>query len=252
MKHKIFIVLTIAATLVFCASSETKIQQSREKSPSYQYNLGLFYLNNGNFDLAIKHLNTSLSLNPKHDLSLNALGLAYSMKGQFEESVKYFQRCLEVNPALSEARNNLGMIYQEMGLLDKAEQEYIKATSDKTYPSKELPYYNLAKLYHSQDRLTEALEYVDMSLSLNSRLAMSHNLKGIILERQEKIEEAVESYKKGIKITPEDINLNFNLAVSYFKIKEYEKAREIFEKIRPRVTNAEMKDKIDEYLKMMK
>jgi len=174
------------------------------------------------------------------------------MKGKFAESEKYFLKCLAVNPTFSEARNNLGMVYQEMGLIDKAEQQFSLAASDKNYNSRELPYYNLARLYFAQDKLEESLDCAERALQIDSSLAMAYNMKGIILEKQNKLQEAITNYEKGIKIIPDDLYLNFNLAVAYFKNKELEKAEDIFEKISTKTTDLDMKKKIKEYLKMIK
>jgi len=252
MKFKLAIMMALIISLIFCASTQKKIEESRKKSPRYNYSMGSFYLNAGNVDQAINYFNKTLSLDSNYYLALNGLGLAYSMKGKFAESEKYFLKCLAINPTFSEARNNVGMVYQEMGLIDKAEQQFSLAASDKNYTSRELPYYNLARLYFAQDRLEEALDCAEKALQIDSSLAMAYNLKGIILEKQNKPQEAITNYKKGIKIIPDDLYLNFNLAVAYFKNKELEKAKAIFEKISPKATDLDMKKKIEEYLKMIK
>ena len=266
MKQKTFSVLLICLISIRCASSGKKLQQLKENDPQYQYNLGLFYLNSlrgGNvdevirsndssIDEAIKYFNRSLSLNPRYYLALNGLGLAYSMRGNLQESANAYQKCLEINPLFTEARNNLGSIYQEMGFLDKAEEEFKKAIVDQNYASRELPLYNLARLYFTQDRFEEALGYLQKSIQINNRLAMAHNLQGLILEKLTRLPEAISSYEQAIKIFPEEINFNFNLAVALFKNNELSKAAEIFERILPKAQDPEMKAKIEQYLKAIK
>lgn len=238
--------------LILCASTPKGIEKAREEDPQYQYNLGLFHLNNNNFDEAIKYFQKALSLNPRYYLAYNGLGLSYSMKGKLQESIKHFQKCLELNPLFSEARNNLGSIYQELGLIEQAEQEYKKALSDENYSTKELPYYNLARLYLAQGKYGDALDFVEKSLLANNRLAMAFNLKGLILEKMNRNEEALSCYERAVKIVPEDIYFNFNLAVAYFKTNQFAKAKEIFEKISLKPLDAETKTKINEYLKMIR
>ena len=252
MRYRLIIITALLLNLIFCASTQKKIEESRKKDPRYNYSMGSFYLNAGNVDQAIHYFQKTLSLDPNYYLALNGLGLAYSMKGKFSESEKYFLKCLTINPAFSEARNNLGMVYQEMGMIDKAEAQFRIAASDKNYNSRELPYYNLARLYFAQDKLEGALKYVEKALQMDSSMAMAYNLKGIILEKQNKLKEAIANYEKGIKIIPEDIYLNFNLAVAYFKNKDLEKAKAIFEEISLKANDAEMKKQIEDYLKMIK
>ncbi len=253
MKMRITLALLICLNLVFCASSQKKIEMARQKDPRYHYNMGLFFLNTGNFDEAMRYLKTSLSLNPGYDLALNALGLTWAMKGNFEEAVKYYEECLKVNPSLTEAHNNLGAAYQEMGLIDKAESEFRIALSDVRYKSKELPYYNLARLYLARERFQEALGYVEKSLEIDRGMAMAYDLKGMILEKMNDLKGAIENYKKAVEKVSEDPNFNFNLAVAYFKNNDPVKARLAFERtLTLKTVPAEIKEKIDQYLKMIK
>jgi len=249
MRPKAIVVLAVCTHLAFCASSQAKIQKAREKDPKYQYNLGSFYLNQNNVDEAVKYFVKALSLDTRYYLAWNALGLAHFMKGRLDESVKAYQKCLEINPQFTEARNNLGTAYQEMKLFDKAEDEFKKASLDVGYQYRALPYSNLARLYVLQGRLDEALENVQKSIQIQPRLAMAHNLRGIIFEKRDNLVEAIASYEQAVKIVPEDLLFNYNLAVACFKYEDYAKAKEIFLKISPRITDAETRDAITRYLK---
>jgi Tfp pilus assembly protein PilF len=250
MKIKTIIICTVCMTLVFCASPEKKMQQQREKDPRYQYNLALFYLNNGKPEESIKYFQKSLSLDKDYYLSYNGMGIAYLMLRELEKSAQYFERSLELNPTLTEAHNYLGTVYQELGHLERAEQEYRTAIADLSYKSRDLPYYNLARLYFNQNRFADALYYVQKSLEINKRLVMAINLKGIIYERLEDYEAAIESYKQGLKIAEEDVNLKFNLGVAYFKNNQYDEAKEMFNKIY-NIAELNMKREIDGYLKII-
>ena len=244
--------IVLLVFFVSCASSQKKIEQAREKDPKYQYNVGLFYLNSNNVDEAIRYLNRSLSLDPRYYLACNALGLAYSMKGNIQESIKHYQRCLEIAPNFSEARNNLGTAYQEIGYIDKAEEEFKRVLADPEYANKELPYYNLARLYFVRQNFDQALASAETALKLNGRLAMAHNLRGLILEAQGRVPDAIESYKQALKLVPNEVNFNFNLGAAYFKNNEWLRAAEVLEKITTQVTDPEMRDKLNLYLKAIK
>src|SRR5512135_663511 len=168
MRAKAIAVLTICASLAFCASShsQARIQRNREKDPKYQYNLGLFYLNQSDVENASKYFVKALSLDTNYYLAWNGLGLAHSMRGRLDESAKAYEKCLEVNPQFTEAHNNLGTVYQEMNQLDRAEQEFRKALADLTYQNRELAYTNLARLYVIQNRLDEALDNIQKAIQI--------------------------------------------------------------------------------------
>lgn len=251
MRTKAVAVVMICASFAFCASSQAKVQRAREKDPKYQYNLGLFYLNQSDVDNATKYFVKALALDTRYYLAWNALGLAHSMKGRLEESAKAYQKCLEISPQFAEAHNNLGTVYQEMKKLDLAEQEFKKALTDLTYQNRELPYFNLARLYVLKGSLDEALDNVQKAIQIKPRLAMAQNLRGLIFEKQNNLAEAISSYEAAVKIVPEEVLFNYNLAVAYFKNAEYARAKEIFLKIQNKVSDAETKDTIARYLKMI-
>ncbi|MGD1009877.1 MAG: tetratricopeptide repeat protein [Candidatus Aminicenantales bacterium] len=256
MRAKSVLVLFLSSTLAFCATSQQKLQQSRAKDPKYQYNLGLVYLNQSyldpkNIDEALKCFVKALTLDTRYYLAWNAIGLAQSLKGNLAESAKAYEKCLEIHPEFTEAHNNLGAIYQEMNQLPKAEAEFQKALLDMAYPTRELPYYNLARLYVLQDRLDLAYESVQKALQIKPRLAMAHNLMGMILEKQNKMEDAVSAYERAVKLVPDDLQFSFNLGAAYLATGETAKAKEIFLKISPRVTNPAMKARLDQFLKVI-
>lgn len=257
MRYKSGIIFLLSLSLIFCASPQKKLQEERKTDPLYQYNMGLFFLNDGDIDEAIKYLKNSLALKPDYDLALCSLGLAYSMNGNLEQSINYYKTCIKVNPSLTEAHNFLGTVYQEMGFIDQAEKEYRMAIADGKFKSRQLPFYNLARLYITKDKLQEALVYVEEALKIYGNFTMAYNLKGNILERLNRLPEAIDSYLRALdRLTPEgrenNVNINFNLGVAYFKNNEYSKAKEIFEKIYLKVSDLEMKDKIDRYLRVIK
>ena len=217
MKCKISVILLVSFSMIYCASTQKKLEKQRANDPQYQYNVGLVYLQNDSYDDAKKYLEKSLSLKPDFDLALNALGIIHFINAEFQEAQRYFERCLKVNPGFTEARNYLGSVYQEMGYLDKAEAEFSKAISDDSYASRELPLYNLARLYLFKEKDEEALELVETALKLNDSMVMAINLKGVLLERLGRLNDAILSYEKALGINPGDVNLSYNLAVAYFK-----------------------------------
>ncbi|MCR4395499.1 MAG: tetratricopeptide repeat protein [Candidatus Saccharicenans sp.] len=246
------LVLFLVLALTTCASTQSKLDKAKAKDPQYQYNLGLFYLNNNNLDEAIKYFNKSLSLDPKNHLAWNALGLAQSIKGNFEASVQAFRKALEANPQFTEARNNLGTIYFELGQYDKAEAEYRQALLDPNYTSRELPYYNLARLFFVQEKYDEAYDNVQKAIQVKNRFAMAHNLRGLILEKTGDLEEAVVAFEQAVKIVPEDTTFLFNLARAQYDTGQYRKSKENFEKLYPRLVSQEDRDAVKKYLEELK
>ncbi len=256
MRAKTLCLMLLCANFAFCASAQQKQQRARESDPKYQYNSGLVYLNQSYIDAkyideAIRFFVKSLSLDTRYYLAWNGIGLAQSLKGNLAEAARSYEKCLDIEPTFTEAHNNLGTIYQEMNRLDDAEREFKKCVIDQNYQSRHLPYYNLARLYVLQNRLGEALENVQSSIKLQPRQTMAYNLKGLILEKQNKLDEAVTAYEQAVKVTPDDVLSNYNLGVAYFKTESFARAKEAFLKISDKVTDAAMKDNIAKFMKII-
>lgn len=253
---KAVIIISLCLGLTFCAVSQAKLQKKQENSPQYQYNRGTAYLNPAGgeiaLDEAIKCFDRAIALDPKHYLSWNAKGLAYSMKGDFKTAIQSLQRCLEINPSFSEAHNNLGTLYDAQGLFSLAEAEYSKVLSDPNYASKENPLYNLAQMYFRQGKNDEALDFLLRALKINTRYAMAYNLKGKIFDRMELPSEAIASYEQAVKIVPDDMNFQYDLAEALFNSGEKDRVERILSLILGKTTDPQMRVKVAELKKRMK
>ncbi len=249
-KKNIVLIVILAICLSACASTKNRARKERERDPKYNYNLGLLYLNQNNINLAIKSFVKCLTLDTSYYLAWNGIGLAHLMEGNLNESVKAFEKCLEINPQFAEGHNYLGIAYQQLNQMDKAELEYKKAVADPTYTKKELPYCNLARLYIIQDKLNEAYQFAQKAIIIQPRWAMAHHLQGTILERWNKLPEAIAAYEQAVKIVPDDVTYNYSLAAAYFKNGDVSMARTKFLQILPRITDTDMKLQASEYIRL--
>lgn len=247
--EKILLLLAIIINLAFCATSQSKIGRENEKDPQHHYERAIVAMKYGLPEQAIKNLNQALSLDPNHYQSYNLLGHIYFEKMNFAEAASAYQKCLEIKPDFSEVRNNLGFVYQKMGSPYKAEEEYKESYSiDNNYEAS----FNLAKLYFDQNKLELASDYIQKSLRENWRSSKAYNLRGVILNKMGRYPEAIQSFQNALRIAPNDIIASVNLAVAYINNKDFDLARELLEKTLSLVQEQTLKDKIKEYLKLIK
>ena len=74
MRTKSILVMVLCASLSACMSSQKRLERRQQNDPRYQYNLGLFHLNNNQLEEAVNRLKRAVSLNPRYALAYNALG----------------------------------------------------------------------------------------------------------------------------------------------------------------------------------
>lgn len=223
-------ILLLAAAMAACSPTPKQIQTKQENDPQYQYEKAVVCMQYGIPDEAFKYLNRALALDARHYLSYNLLGLAHMTKGNLAEAVKAFRACIGVAPAtFSEAYNNLGTALQESAQADEAETAFKKAVEiDGNYNAS----YNLAKIYFGQGKFAPALERVRDSLQKYDRSLLAWNLQGLILESQERYDDAAACYQQALKIIPGEPNVSFNLASTYYKSGQTARAKELLEKTR--------------------
>jgi tetratricopeptide (TPR) repeat protein len=246
LTQRIFVLSLLILGLGSLAISQEKVPRGKEKEAQNEYEKALVAKNYELPDEAIKYLNRALALNPRHYQSFNLLGIIYLEKKNYTEAVRALEKCVEVNPDFPNAHNNLGTAYLEMGLKDKALSEYLRAFAldGNTFAA-----FKLANLYFEMKELPLALDYIEKAVQKSPGEARIHNLKGVILNEMGRYREAIESFKTSWSLNPADVNVGINLGVGYMNDKQLEKAREVFEKVVPSITEPALKDRIAGYIK---
>jgi len=245
---RILILLTAALALASCASSVKKTKVDQENDPQYQYKKAVVAMNYNLEDQAIVYLNQALALDPAHFPALHLLGQAYDRKGNLSDAAKAFEKGLELQPENSDTHLQLGTVYEKLGESEKAEAKYKKAISIDGNPDAGI---NLAMFYFKQEKLEAALDAVRSSIETRDNSAQAFNLQGVILNKMKKVPEAITSFQQALKIDPKDVSIGVNLAIGYINSSDFEKAQRILETILPHVQDQSLKNRINEYLKII-
>jgi FimV-like protein len=218
--------LTVAA----CTSSAKKLALERERDPQYQFDKAALCLQYNMVDESFKYIDQALALNPRFTAALNLRGLALMMKGRLPDAIQALQSCVEIDPGFSEGWNNLGTAYDQNGQRRAAVEAWTKAYSlDQNYNAA----YNLAKNDYENDLYDPALDWIRKAISKFPKSVLAFNLQGLIYDAMERYLDAIDSFQQAIKLSPTELNVQFNLATTYYKKKDFAKARELLEKILP-------------------
>jgi Flp pilus assembly protein TadD len=107
-------------------------------SARVHYYLAIALCRKGNFDEAIKHLFTVLTLDPKHPDAHNKMGIALLATGKPNEAIKYFNEALRETPNQAEIYEYLGQAYKQLGRYGPAVQNWTKVVELKPNNAKVL------------------------------------------------------------------------------------------------------------------
>lgn len=225
-------------------------RQMKPGSAEYELNQGLFYLNNGNFNVAEKRFKKALKKKPDLLQAISGLGIVYLNQRKFKEAVDHFQRVVRINPKYYDAYNYLGVAYTELSEFSLAKENLLRAANAAKYRTPENAFANLAMLEMKQKRMNAALRYIEKGLAENERFAPLYNLKGIVLEEQGEYNQAIKFYRKALSLLTEpEVSYLMNIGRVFIKQGKKAKALDILEQALSKAFAPVLKTQIRQMIK---
>ena len=146
-------------------------------------------------------------------MTYNAAMAAYKAKN-WDKAVKYFDKSIEnrYNGAISV--NYIFEAYEAKG--DTLNAIISLRKGFEKYPKDETLIKQLIKFYLQTNNPSEAINYLNLAIDLDSTNASYYILKGSTLENSGNKEEALDAYKLAIKMDNTRFNPYYNIGVIYF------------------------------------
>ena len=202
------------------ADAENAYLQAIRIRPSYfpaYTNLGVFYMNRGEYDKAMQPLSLVVKLAPDLADGHTNLGTLYYFMNRLNEALDEFGKSLAIHPNTT-AYSNRGAIYHFKGDYQHAREEYRHAIDIEA--SNPLLWGNLADAEMQMPGLEEeAREAYLKAIALSRRdLAVNRNDANVLgrmafyLARTSSCAEARDRMKQAIRIAPDRVPLVFRAA----------------------------------------
>ena len=122
-----WIAILAASLLAGCVSSDgtkaLKREDPKETAAKTNIQLGIAYLQQGNFSVAREKLERSLKQNPKDPDVHTSLGLLYDRTGEPKLADKHYQEALRLAPTNPEISNNYAIYLCKRGRVDEGVDE---------------------------------------------------------------------------------------------------------------------------------
>jgi tetratricopeptide (TPR) repeat protein len=122
---------------------------------------------------------------------------------------------------------NIGVIYDKVGEYETAYEYYMKSLE--VAPKELKPRYNAAVALIGMNRLEAASDLVDDLILRKPGDKNSNNLKGSILLKMNRPEEAILYLKKSLSSSPSYYQALINIGVALYQTGEYDRSREVLE-----------------------
>ncbi len=181
--------------------SAAELKQAVPSAARKQYELGLKFVNKGNFQQAATHFQEALSIYPEYLAARNDLGAQFLKLKRIDEAENHFEIVLEADPKNFNAKFNMGLVQVErhnfreaIGLLNQA------VALDSTRPVARL-WIGVAKLELGDLDVAEAELTRSLIMGGEDCVAAHYHLARIFLNRGA-LTEATRSVKAYLQLAP--------------------------------------------------
>jgi len=148
--------------------------------------------------------------------------------GFVELAEKECEKGFELDSMLAPVNVTLGIIYSGTGKYDHAIDHLNRALSND--PSNAAAFRELAKVYETIERFSEAERIFKRVISLKPDYWAGYNDLGVYYYKRGRYEDAIEQFKMVTKLTPDNYRGYNNLGGIYYMLQRHEDAREMFER----------------------
>lgn len=154
--------------------------------------------------------------------------MIYFKLGNNKKAKQVLINLFERYPNSYQGHKLLAQIYENEGGMRKAIDEYVQAIdlNKKDYAS----YFKVATLLNDLDKKEEATQMLSSLLSKKPDYKEATILYGDLLIEKEMYKEAVKVYQEALKYSQFDFDLNYNIAIVYTMINDFQSAKNYYDK----------------------
>ncbi|MDF1666404.1 MAG: protein kinase [Planctomycetota bacterium] len=156
------------------------------------------------------------------ELSLYFQGLAEQRKGNNLGAIEYYNRSETMSTRSAALYINRGAAYSALKRYKEAREDYLKAL--KIEPKESRAYRNLARVNIYMGNLGEALYHLTCALTLNSKDAQAHDMRGGIYYRQRDFVSLVVECDQLLKLDPKNMKAYNWKTYALVEMKDYSRA----------------------------
>jgi type IV pilus assembly protein PilF len=163
---------TLALYIAGCTTSSPSLgKKDSEAAASYNLQLGVDYLRQGNLSSAKEKIDRSLEQNSHNAQAHGVAGLLYDRLGETRKAEEHFSRAVSLDPNDSELMNYYAQFLCSRGDRDKGEQLALKAAANPLYKTPEVAYLNAGLCALSAKQNERAEKYFRGALAVQPNFA---------------------------------------------------------------------------------
>jgi type IV pilus assembly protein PilF len=183
-------------------------KKNLEMAANANTQLGIEYLREGDYEMAMNRLEKAISLNPNSADAHDAIAVLYEKIGKNPLAEKHYKKALRLNPDNARGHNNYGQFLCTQGRYEDAEQEFLLAANDPFYSSPALAFSNAALCAARIPDESRAEKYYRMALERDPAYAPALIQMAVLSYNQSKYLSArgyLQRYQQAARHTPESL-----------------------------------------------
>lgn len=180
-----------------------------------EYNLGTYFLNQGQYTEALSYLKASLSHDPQAIVAKLNLGITYMKLGQNEQALRELNQFIEMTQIAADGYYNRGNLFLASGKLAEALQDYNKTIE--LNPHYEMAYGNRALIYKQIKDTANALKDFNRAIELNPAALENYLNRGNLYKNLKRNADALTDFNQALSLNPQMAEAYFSRGYLYWE-----------------------------------
>jgi len=187
--------------------------------PAAFYNRGLYLFNNGSDSDALNDFNRAIELKPNYADAYNNRGSVFMKYGKIDEALSDLTNAIAYNKNLTQAYFNRGFIFYQRKQFDRAVQDYNRVIELNPDIDKLAIAHNIMGLLLTEEnKHTEALNHFNTAIELQPGFGEAFNNRGVVFIKLQKYSEATRDFSSAITAKSNYAEAYFNRGVAEYNL----------------------------------
>jgi tetratricopeptide (TPR) repeat protein len=201
----------------------TKVIQLDSEYLAAYYNRGLIFMDNGEFEKAIKDFSKIIDADDGIDGEVYYLrGISNNEMNQFEAAIKDFNSAISLSPNKSDYYNKRGISKYYLNQNIEAIEDFKMAIG--IFPKNEIAYFNLGLAHDALSQYNIAIQAYSKSIEIDPKFVRAYVYRGRSRNDSGLFQQAILDFNKALELDPKNVDAYVNRGISKSKLKQYQQA----------------------------
>ena len=223
----LFLALSMLLPLSGCISTKDRTDGK------VHYTLGISYLREPNYSLALKEFMLAAKANPDDPNIHLSMGQTYQLVRAYDDAEKSYKKALRLSDAsfVPICQNNLGALYLDMKRWDDAIFYFTLASKNLLFQNPDVANAGIGFAHFNKADILTAISFYKKSLGSNPTYATAHMRLAEAYEAFGKSDLALKEYQEVVKYAPNNPVVQFQYGLTSAKLGKKNQAVQAFREV---------------------